>query len=209
MTQNHSMINAGLALLIAPNVGGWEWGALQNMPDNRTYEVFFLTTYCPESIWPWLFFPHAFDFPYDGRVEWRPGDIWPISGDYAGNGMFVEKAATLTPWLPIAVTTTTNKVAVYGFYGQFSSPPRDIAAGATELNAWYFLPLAGSGGTVRTIPVTTRYPVGTDPIVQRCVFLPETSYTQAMADADNWMGGTFQPDSILEGKIVGLYREIV
>jgi hypothetical protein len=211
MTVNHSAFNNAFALLIAPNVGGFDWGALQNQPDGRTYEILFLSTYCPELIWPWLFFPNKFSVPYSGDVEWRPGDYWPIAGDYTGNGMLVETVgATQTPWLPIKVTTKTNKVAVYGFYGQFINPSRNITDGIAELNAWYFLPISAGGAGVRNLPYTLRLGIGgADPIVQQAVFIPEASYTQNMADSDNWMGGTFQPDSIIEGKIVGLYREIV
>jgi hypothetical protein len=217
---NHSAINAGMAQFIARAIAVDDWAALSVVPDGKQFEVFFLTTYCPQYAWIWAHYGASFDVPYVGVGEWRQAGIDRISGEYLGVSTIVPEVDDLDggtytthPAQRVRGVTSTYKVPVYGFLyrdmvglpawgiGNQNGPMVDPAT------AHLFMNITGAGAGVRSEPWTVTSDAGDDPITMS-IILPEEEYTQAILDSDNWVEGSWAVDQHLRGKVVGIYAEI-
>jgi hypothetical protein len=204
---NHSMLNAGFSRLLA-SAGVDSWIPLENVPDGKTYELFFLSTYCPDQVCVWNFYADAFTIPYIGVEEWRQSQITPVSGILGANGIFTPDVALLVnPRLSATGHTLTNNVEVYGFYSVITLSTRSIADAQGTIDAEYYVDFRAMGGSVRLDPFTVTT-VGGVTTNHQSVFIPEEDYTQAMADNNNVFELHTFGAAVLTGHVAGLYHEV-
>jgi hypothetical protein len=203
MVVNHSMINAGFAIFLEPDaVVPGSWKILQLVPMDRPLYLFMLTTYCPNvMIWQWY---EEFDTPYNGQAEWRQDELWNASGDYTtGFGDLIPDANQPQPPQPVRVRTQTHGVHCYGFNTSGNLRYRGIKLdGADVAPVTYVKVEAGAAGyrMFSTFLTTSHY--------EGCVMIPESAYTQEIADNNNTFSATFgvPPDSFpVVGHVLGIY----